>query len=64
VRSQGEEILQNLDKTLFLYKEQEAWAFIDSSWEEPMKNVFHLFRWQEGLGIRILTFVIYRLYPP
>src|SRR5512139_3057231 len=27
-----------------------------------MKNAFTLFRWQDGLDILILTFVIYRLY--
>jgi diadenylate cyclase len=27
-----------------------------------MKDLFHLFRWQDGLDILILTFVFYRLY--
>jgi diadenylate cyclase len=27
-----------------------------------MKDLFNLFRWQDGLDILILTFVFYRLY--
>jgi diadenylate cyclase len=30
--------------------------------EEQMKNLLNLFRWQDGLDILILTFVVYRLY--
>jgi len=31
-------------------------------WRADMKDLFHLFRWQDGLDILILTFVFYRLY--
>jgi uncharacterized protein (TIGR00159 family) len=44
-----------------LYRIVEKWCSAKSR-KKQMKDLLHLFRWQDGLDILILTYIFYRLY--